>query len=113
MSESHANTAQEVRFRYFRSPDYRVMHADGFRGGWNVQGQLVMDGFVERPAMPDETVLSVKTGEERAVDPPTSVEIERDLLGGFAVPHSAVVALHAWLGARLVEYDEARTRGQK
>jgi hypothetical protein len=96
-----------ITFRYVKSPDYRIVGANGAAGGLTPQGDLLVSFFVESAAFPEETTHEVgpdgKLGAQRDAAQPGPPVVERHLQVGVLLSRPQAAALADWIRARLDE----------
>jgi hypothetical protein len=93
-----------IRFHYIKSPQFRVVHADGIIGGPTPKLNLHLAFYSERVAIPQQTVHTVKDGvlgeevlEQRVGRDGIVREVEVDTIMDIATAR----VLHTWLGDQL------------
>lgn len=106
-------TAPRVKFHFIKSNAFRVVHVNGFVGGWNGVGELHIAAYSERPAIPlvvEHEVLADTLGPAKTVEGKTGFvrELEVDLM----LNRDRAVELRDWLNQRLAEFDQM-TQGAK
>lgn len=110
MEDAPQPKKKAIEYRYLRAPDHRFYHADGYIGGWSPSGNLVVDGFVERGALPDIIVQEITEqgvpGKETGRQGGGGIIRERTF--GMIINPAQVVALRDFL---VVKIEEATTLG--
>jgi len=89
---------QEVKIVYRRAPDYRLLPATGAWGGPSVNGEIVVNFFVDRVQEPDSVILVVEehsgTGTEKPLPPPQNV---REMLVGVVMRPDIALSIGQFL----------------
>ena len=92
----------KVRFRLTRARDYRMLAANGAHGGTTANGDVVVDFYVERAAVPEAQILHVEEGElvgqEEAVPWERGERvIDREAQVGLLLTPASARAIGLWL----------------
>src|SRR5262245_27437938 len=92
------SAVQRIKFHYIKSPAFRVVHVNGFIGGWNGIGELHIACYSERPAIPqvvEQELLTETLGPATPVEGKTGFvrEIDVDMM----LNRDRVVELRDWL----------------
>jgi hypothetical protein len=102
-----------VKFHYIKSNAFRVVHVNGFIGGWNGARELHIASYTERPAIPqivEQELLTETLGPAMPVEGKTGFvrEIDVDML----LSRDRVIELRDWLNVKLDEYDQLARGGK-
>jgi len=107
--------AKRVKFHYIKSNAFRVVHVNGFIGGWNGVGELHIAPYSERPAIP--TLVEQELLTRETLGPTTIVEgrtgFVREVDVDMMLNRDRVVELRDWLNAKLEEFDKIVEAGRK
>lgn len=90
-----------LEFRYEVPEGYAPAHATGCYGGWMPSGEIAIDFFCERYAMPDtETFVVAEDGTlgARVRAEPEAVPVIRSVSCGVVLSEKSAREIHAWLG---------------
>lgn len=102
--KTEASTGQQlVEFKYVFSDDYNPVYANGAHGGPSPKGEMVVNFFVERPALPykvrneltPEGTIGKEVGREPSEDHPRMV---RYVTTGVVLSYESAKSIHEWLG---------------
>jgi len=107
------DAAVRIKFHYIKSPSFRVVHVNGFVGGWNGMGELHIASYSERPAIPlvvEQELLTETLGPAQPVEGKVGYVRELDI--DLMLNRDRVIELRDWLNKRLEEFDQL-ARGTK
>jgi hypothetical protein len=102
------NAEQPLRFYYVKSPQFRVIHAEGVIGGVTPRGYIHFALFSERPALPQVVVQTLddngRLGQEVSREGKEGIvrEMEVDIMADL----KAAVSIRDWLTDRIVELSK-------
>lgn len=92
-----------IKVKYEYSEDYNPVYVNGLHGGITGLGEIVMNFFMERHAVPRTEVYALDDN-KNLVMPPTSTEptdynesILRYVETGVIMSYPVAVEIHAWL----------------
>ena len=110
--EEKKESRQKLRFKYVFDDDYNPVYANGAYGGVSPRGEIVINFYHERPALPRDTFqgLSVSgfpEGEEEVPDE-VSRTLIRKVTAGVVMNYDTAKAVHEWLGRHLRRLEQAR-----
>ncbi|NQU63239.1 MAG: hypothetical protein HQ517_02995 [SAR324 cluster bacterium] len=97
---------QTVEFEYKISPNYSVYAIAGAHGGLNAKGNIIVNFFSERTAMPKKQTYEVNT--ENGLDlvsEEKKAAIIRDVPVGISINAADARAIASWLNAKADEFD--------
>lgn len=92
---------QKVDFRFIFDDDYRPSYANGAYGGLTPKGEVVINFFTERWAIPrKETDALLETGQLGAVlsTEPANLPVVRTISSGVIMSKETAKEIHDWLG---------------
>lgn len=99
-----------VKFVFVKSPDYKMIAANGVWGGVTPQGQLKLDLFVDSVDMPEFITHNIlkdgRLGEEIERKPSGKI-ITRELQIGVLLPINIAETIAKWILATLQEVKDA------
>ncbi len=105
-----ADVPPKVRFEYLKSPDFRVIHADGVYGGLTPHGQLFISFFSERYPIPTATVFQLEPGGNLGPEVRTEREgrkgIIREIEAGVMVDVETARVIVDWLQGKIQEAEK-------
>lgn len=115
---------QQITFKYIFADDYNPLFANGVYGGVTPSGEIVMNFYLERHALPDHIVHALTPegalGDEMRRTPEDHREsLVRVVDSGVILTVDGAKAIHAWLGekieaaARVQKIKRAPTRSRK
>lgn len=106
-----------IKCKYKFAEDYNPVYANGAQGGINLQGEIVINFYLERGALPKSQTLLVKDQiisdeiiETEPVDLSTS--FIRYVQNGVIMNYKTAKEVHSWLGKHL-ENLETLEHGNK
>lgn len=89
-----------IEVNYIKSKDFRYQSATGAWGGANPQGEIIINFFIEREAIPEKTTLHIDkaTGKtyERKEQTPQKV-FERELQSAIVLRADIARSVGEWL----------------
>jgi hypothetical protein len=102
METGPTNDIQPIRFRFIKGNFFRVIHADGARGGIDPRGHIQFALYNERRPIPRVTAMEVRDGQ------PTPERIEEEEPGmvrevevEIIMELDTAVSFHRWLGDKI------------
>jgi hypothetical protein len=99
---------QKISFRYKVSPNFAAYAIDGVHGGLTPNGEIMMNVFHERPAIPQKTVHEINPdgtlGE--TIEKEGKKSIIRDVPFGLSMSPSTARIIAKWLNEKADEYDK-------
>lgn len=98
----------EIKFKYLFNKEYDPEYVNGFYGGINPSGELMLHFFLERIPLPYEEV--VKLDEEgafgeSAVVAPEEYKFIRSIKSGVVMNKETVSALIDWLQTAILDME--------
>ena len=102
-----------IKVKCKRDDGHKIVSASGAWGGITPHGMIYFDMFLEKPAPPGETTITIdeRTGQRtETVDGPSEPFLERLLLVGVIVRPEVARSIGQWL---LGKADEAELIGQQ
>jgi hypothetical protein len=99
-----------VKFVFEKSPDYRIIAANGVWGGVTPQGHLKLDLFVDSIITPESITHNIlkdgRLGDEIAREPSGKI-VTRELQIGVVLPVNIAETIGKWILARVQEAKSA------
>jgi hypothetical protein len=104
-----ATKKKSLNFEYKILPTYNVYAVSGAYGGLNAKGEIVVNLFHERTAIP--RLQTFELHEDGSIsDKPTSEErkdaIMRDVVFGISINPETARSLANWLNEKVDQYEE-------
>lgn len=110
MSEKKkADQPKQITFEYKISPAYFVYGVSGVHGGLNGQGQIIMNFFNERHAIPKTQTYSIQENGSISKLPIAEEKkghIIRDVMLAISISPSTARAFAAWLNDKADQFDK-------
>lgn len=107
---SKTKTNTRITFKYKFPEDYNPLYANGAHGGISSKGEIVINFFSERPALPLEEVAELeneKMIEARITKPDSFHNINiRFVQNGVIMNLDTAKAVHNWLGKHIHQLEE-------
>ena len=100
----------ELTFKYVFADDYNPVYANGAHGGVSPRGELVMNFYLERMALPRSVTHEINPsgtiGDEVAAEPEDlKSSMVRFIDAGVVLNYQSARDLHLWLGERVKEME--------
>jgi len=99
-----------IGFRYYKSNNFRVIHADGIFGGLTPRLSIFLSFYSERFPIPEVTVHTVgpdgKLAEELLSERQTKPEIIREVEAGVVMDLEVARSLIGWLTEKVGEVEK-------
>jgi len=100
----------EITFKYIFNKDYNPLYVNGAHGGISPRGEIVMNFYLERPALPYSITHEINgngtIGAEIAAEPEDfKNSLVRHVENGVVMNYQSARDLHNWLGERLREIE--------
>jgi hypothetical protein len=101
---------QELTFKYVFAADYNPVYVNGAHGGVSPRGELVMNFYLERMALPRSVTHEINPngtiGNEVAAEPEgLKSSMVRFIDAGVVLNFQSAKELHLWLGERVNEME--------
>jgi hypothetical protein len=111
----------KVTFKYEISPNYTMYAISGVHGGLNAQGNVIMNLFSERFAIPKEETFEVSEKDGSLGKEPAKTDkldaIIRDVLLGISITPPTARAIAGWLNEKADQHDnlikQAKEKAEK
>ena len=105
-----AQNKPELKFKYIFDYGYNPIYVNGAHGGVSPRGELVMNFYLERMALPESITHEINTngtiGREVAAEPDDLAQsMVRFIKSGVVMNYQNARELHIWLGERLKEME--------
>jgi hypothetical protein len=105
-----AKNNPELKFKYIFTHDYNPVYVNGAHGGVTPRGELVINFYLERAALPNAISHEVNPngtiGSEVAAEP---VDLKNSLVrfieSGVVLNYQSARELHLWMEERLKEME--------
>ena len=100
----------ELTFKYVFADDYNPVYVNGAHGGVSPRGELVMNFYLERMALPRSVTHEINPngtiGNEVAAEPEElKSSMVRYIDAGVVLNCQSAKELHLWLGERVKEME--------
>jgi hypothetical protein len=100
----------ELKFKYIFDYGYNPVYANGAHGGVSPRGELVMNFYLERMALPESITHEINPngtiGSETAAEPDDLAHsMVRLIETGVVMNYQNARELHLWLGERVKEME--------
>lgn len=100
----------ELKFKYIFDYGYNPVYANGAHGGVSPRGELVMNFYLERMALPESITHEINPngtiGSETAAEPDDLAHsMVRFIEAGVVMNYQNARELHLWLGERVKEME--------
>ena len=105
-----AQNRPELKFKYIFDYGYNPVYVNGTHGGVSPRGELVMNFYLERMALPESITHEINPngtiGSEVAAEPADLANsLVRFVEAGVVMNYQNARELHHWLGDRLQEME--------
>lgn len=110
---------QTIKCKYIFDDDYNPIYVNGAHGGVNPLGEIIINFYLERTALPNSQTFKLKNG---IPDISTSVKNEPDDLNrsfiryiqtGIILSYPSAKEIHRWLGDHLKNMESAKQSKEK
>ncbi len=100
----------QIKFKYIFDYGYNPVYANGAHGGVSPRGELVMNFYLERVALPESITHEINPngtiGQEVDAEPADLAQsLVRVIKSGVVMNYQNARELHYWLGERLKELE--------
>ena len=105
-----AQNKPEIKFKYIFNYGYNPVYVNGAHGGISPRGELVMNFYLERMALPESITHEINPngtiGDEVASEPDDlKNSLVRFIDTGVVMNYQSARDFHIWLGERLKELE--------
>ncbi len=103
----------QISFEYKVSPSYAVYSVSGGHGGLNTHGDILLNLFSERNAIPEKETFDLSENGELRQPPIETVKsdsVVRDVLFGISLHPANAKSLAAWLNDKADSYYKMQKR---
>ena len=105
-----AQNKPELKFKYIFDYGYNPVYVNGAHGGVSPRGELVMNFYLERMALPESITHEINPngtiGSETAAEPDDLAHsMVRFIEAGVVMNYQNARELHLWLGERVKEME--------
>jgi len=101
-----------ITFRYKHLSNYRTYHVDGVFGGFNAQGNLILELFTEKNPLPKFIVQELtekgEIGKEIKRDR-VETGVIRQIECGLSMDMPTGIAIRNWLDSKIKEFEKIST----
>lgn len=106
MTNKNPKDVKEIKFKYHFSNDYNPLYVNGAFGGISSKGEIIINFFLERVALPKEVINKINAdgslGKEIKFNPEDYKQsILRHIQTGIVVNLNDAKAIHEWLGNKI------------
>ena len=100
----------QIKFKYIFDYGYNPVYANGAHGGVSPRGELVMNFYLERVALPESITHEINPngtiGQEVDAEPADLAQsLVRVIKSGVVMNYQNARELHLWLGERVKEME--------
>ena len=100
----------QIKFKYIFDYGYNPVYANGAHGGVSPRGELVMNFYLERVALPESITHEINPngtiGQEVDAEPADLAQsLVRVIKSGVVMNYQNARELHLWLGERIKEME--------
>jgi len=104
-----------VKFKYKFSPDYNPRYVNGAIGGINPQGEIIINFYLERNALPHSQSFEITEnsviGQLAATEPEDfQSSFVRFVENGVVMNYKAAKEIHRWLGDHLQKLEQSEIK---
>lgn len=101
-----------IKFKYIFDDDYNPTYVNGAQGGINVQGEIIMNFYLERLALPNSQTHSMTPNgmiDELVDTDPKDLNksFVRFIKNGVVMNIQTAKNIHSWLGDIIKNYEDA------
>jgi hypothetical protein len=105
-----AQNKPELKFKYIFDYGYNPIYVNGAHGGVSPRGELIMNFYLERMALPESITHEINPngtiGKETAAEPDDLANsMVRFIESGVVMNYQNAKELHLWLGERIKEME--------
>jgi hypothetical protein len=105
-----AQNKPQLKFKYIFDYGYNPVYVNGAHGGVSPRGELVMNFYLERMALPESITHEINPngtiGKETAAEPDDLAQsMVRVIESGVVMNYQNARELHLWLGERIKEME--------
>jgi hypothetical protein len=103
----------KVKFKYLFDENYNPAYANGVYGGVSTKGEINLNFFLERLALPNTQEFELDTDTGQLINKPTNApddfnySVIRFIQSGVVLNLDDAMTIHKWLGDRI---DELKKR---
>lgn len=96
-----------ISFEYKISPNYNMFAVSGIIGGLNARGEIVVNFFSERHAIPQKQTYELNPdGTLKFIEDQKKDSVIRDIPFGLSMPPSVARAVAKWLNDKADQYEK-------
>jgi hypothetical protein len=116
MREPMEKERKTVKFEYRIVPSYTTYSASGAFGGLNAFGEITINFFYERGAIPKSQEFEILPNGRLATTPKSEDKVDaviRNVLFGVSISPDVAKSLATWLNQKVKEYNDRLTSQEK
>lgn len=102
---------EDIKCKYIFKEDYNPLYVNGAQGGINSLGEIVINYYLERTALPNSQTFSINEGkmdnkpnQEEPIDLQNS--FVRVVQNGVIMNYQTAKEIHRWLGEHISALEE-------
>lgn len=110
----------KIKCKYVFEEDYNTKYVNGAQGGINLQGEIIINFYLERHALPKSQTFEIEPGGrigkeifEAAEPSDLKQSFVRHFQSGIILNYNAAKEIHNWLGNHLKGLEELNDAGKK
>lgn len=103
---------QKIKCKYIFPDDYNPKYVNGAQGGISIQGEIVINFYLERLALPNSQTFDVTPNGLLGNEIPSLSDPEdlkesfiRYIQGGVVMNYQVAKEIHRWLGENLTKLE--------
>ncbi len=105
---------RKLKCKYIFKDDYNPGYINGAEGGINSQGEIVINFYLERHALPNELTFSLEDGKLAPKEGETKPEDLKDsfvrvIENGVIMNYKSAKEIYKWLGSHIEKLEELST----
>lgn len=108
----HMDKNQKIKCKYIFPDDYNPQYVNGAQGGISIQGEIVINFYLERLALPNSQTFDVTPNgllgnEIQSLSDPKDLKESfiRYIQGGVVMNYQVAKEIHRWLGENLTKLE--------
>lgn len=102
----------KIKCKYIFNNDYNPIYINGAQGGINPQGDIIVNFYLERNALPLSQIYEIKEGYDNTVNevesepPDLKNSFVRVIENGIIMNYQTAKEIHKWLGMHIERLEE-------
>lgn len=107
MSKETKSSPQTIKYKYIFDPNYNPIYVNGAYGGINPRGEIIVNFYLERIAIPNTQTIEVEGNQikEELIEEREPKDHARSFVrfieSGIILDYSNAKAIHSWLGKHI------------